>query len=863
MNESNSQSASQQLADPEIAELLGDAFEAPPVPRSLLKRLDHGIEQEWGTSPRLADTAVSQLGRSLGRGTRWVRTLPLAAALSIMVAAAVILLPQGPGAYGWADLVRRLGEQTMVLVEAPEQSRWMAATDGLVTTQDDASLGLLNVAEGFQLTRAANGSQIGRRQLNLNGDRQDMMVLSLLLGDTQNLPSIEFVQNSRIVNESSEVVTHDGAEHFQLTVDVESDGFAPVSLRLLVDSETQLPSSCNVTGWNDSAQNLAFSYPETAAEELVAMNFPNELPVVDFATVNAELEVLRSSTVNKTAMADTNDTNLQLPETLPAVAIEEGSDVPKLTMEKEQTEEPTVAEVTEVTEPEIVTPRDWKAVEVHDHSGPRVTERINNLLSKLWKENHVAPADAADEEELMRRVYLDLAGRTPTVNEARSFLEDESENRYPVLVDRLLNGVDHASHLATTFRTFLIPDSVDLTAFGGVEEFDKWLGKEFQRGVSYDEIVKSLILAEGRLSRSGPLLFYSANKLDADQLAARTARVFLGTRLECAQCHDHPFESWTQDDFWGFAAFFARISRPRGTLEAASTVLQVRDVDRGEVMMPDSEDAIPPKYLDALEPLQDNDPKARRRLLASWMTSGKNPYFARATANRVWAQLFGKGIVEPLDDFGVEHPARSSELLDLLASHLINSEFRLRELFRSVVLSDAYQLSSGAGTTNEERLAWFAQMNVKTLTAEQVYDCITVATLSASETATRSGLNLVRFGNTGREAFLQQFRTPAGRQTEYMGGIPQALTLMNGTFIDGATGISSSGLLGSLAAPFFTNEERIEVLYLGTLSRRPTESEVELLRGYIRADSEGNQLREGLSDILWALLNSAEFTMNH
>lgn len=199
------------------------------------------------------------------------------------------------------------------------------------------------------------------------------------------------------------------------------------------------------------------------------------------------------------------------------------------------------------------------------------------------------------------------------------------------------------------------------------------------------------------------------------------------------------------------------------------------------------------------------------------------------------------------------------ELLDLLASHFINSEFDLRELFRVIALSRAYRLSSGADTVDEARVEWFAQMNIKTLSAEQVYDCITVATMLDGAGAS----NIERFGNTTRQQFIQQFRTPTGRMTEYLGGIPQALTLMNGGLISSATGLSSSGLLKSLEAPFFTNRERIEILYLATLSRRPRPDEWVLLESYINESTKGNELREGLADILWALLNSAEFTLNH
>jgi hypothetical protein len=291
--------------------------------------------------------------------------------------------------------------------------------------------------------------------------------------------------------------------------------------------------------------------------------------------------------------------------------------------------------------------------------------------------------------------------------------------------------------------------------------------------------------------------------------------------------------------------------------------MQVRDVNRGEVTMPESKDPIAPKFLNSDEQVDSEQTVARRKLLTQWLTSKDNPYFARATANRVWSMLFGKGIVNPVDDFGVGNKPVSGELLDLLAGQFIQSNFDLKDLFRTMALSKAYRLSSGADDVNEQRLEWFAQMNVKMLTAEQVYDCITVATMPGSAANISEASLIARFGNTSREAFLREFRTPSGRSTEYQGGIPQALTLMNGTLVDSATGLQSSGLLKSLEAPFFSRDQRIEILYFATLARQPKPSEKELLEQYITSDLKGEKLREALSDVLWALLNSAEFTMNH
>ncbi|MCA9071228.1 MAG: DUF1549 domain-containing protein, partial [Planctomycetaceae bacterium] len=384
-------------------------------------------------------------------------------------------------------------------------------------------------------------------------------------------------------------------------------------------------------------------------------------------------------------------------------------------------------------------PSRWEPVTVRQLDSEKLVKQIDSLLENLWNEKGIEPTTPARQTELLRRVYLDLTGRTPTVAEVRSYLKDSSPDRYERLVDRLLSSPDHASHLATIWRKVLIPEGIDLTRFGGVEAFDRWLAGKFATGTPYDKIAEELLLAEGRLSKSGPLLFYTALKLDADQIASRTSRVFLGMRLECAECHDHPFEPWKQKDFWGQAAFFAQISRPRGELEQASRVMRVADIDRGEVMLPDTVQVVEPKFLDGTPIDAYGSQLSRRERFVRWLTDPQNPYFARATANRVWGQLFGKGITDPIDNFGVQHKPRIPEIIDLLAGRLIASDFQLSEILRAVVHTRAYRLSSGSETVDPKRLEWFAQMQVKMLSAEQIYDCISVATLLDTETTQNPG----------------------------------------------------------------------------------------------------------------------------
>jgi hypothetical protein len=219
--------------------------------------------------------------------------------------------------------------------------------------------------------------------------------------------------------------------------------------------------------------------------------------------------------------------------------------------------------------------------------------------------------------------------------------------------------------------------------------------------------------------------------------------------------------------------------------------------------------------------------------------------------------------VEPVDDMRPDNPAACPEVLDELTQYFVRTDFDLKKLIRTLVLTDAYQLSSRATVDDPERLRSFAQMSIKSFTAEQLYDCIAMATrMQATQTSQDGQEGLMRFDNSSRRAFLEQFRAPPGQPTEYHAGIPQALTLMNGGLVHSATDISRSGLLNSLP-PFFSDKQRVETLFLATLSRQPTDSERTLMLDYVNAVEKKAEKQETLGNILWALLNSAEFTLNH
>ncbi len=791
--------------DVEIGRLLHEAYDAPPMSKAFLRRLEREL---------VATRPMPDRPPRPARFKTWLRATPIALGLAILFALWGIFGREAP-AYAWASMLSALEQRGFIQLQGPGVTRWLSLAEGVIGEESATGVTLVNLPQGWAYQRPASATTVQRTRSEVPSQtNHDALVLAFLAGDTPDSIRSSVTKPPRILKERWERTVTAGHPTVRLHVEFDRSPQPPLQLTVLLDPETKLPRQSSLDQPGGNVPVYSVSYPDATRAAWQAERFPSELAIVDV------LPLPNGPLTSPARVASSND-QIVIAQAFPAWHV-----------------------------PEAVTLQPV----------PAMVGRLNTQWETVWNAQGVTPVAAADDAELLRRVYLDLLGRTPTVTEVRQYLQKTDPLRYERLVDQILQSPEHATHLATVWRNYLIPEGIDLTAFGGVDTFDRWLADRFGPNRPYDETVRELLLAEGRLAKSGPLLFYAAAKLDPEILAARTSRVFLGIRLECAQCHQHPFEHWSQLDFWGFAAFFARISRPQGELMAASTVLQVRDVDRGEVKLPNTETLVAPKYLDGT-PLPTNvDEQVRRRQLAQWVTSARNPYFARATANRVWGMLFGRGIVDPLDDFGAQHPAKSQQALDLLAERFAQTEFDLRDLLRIIVLSRPYRLSSQSESDAPQQREWFAQMSVKTLTAEQLYDSIAAATLLERNATFDVQSQLAQ---PARAEFVQLFRTPTDSRTTYLGGIPQALTLMNGSLIDSATGLASSGVLKSLEAPFFTNEQRIEILYFATLARRPLPTEQHVLSKYITEKTRGPELQEALADLLWALLNSAEFAMNH
>jgi hypothetical protein len=339
--------------------------------------------------------------------------------------------------------------------------------------------------------------------------------------------------------------------------------------------------------------------------------------------------------------------------------------------------------------------------------------------------------------------------------------------------------------------------------------------------------------------------------LKPEELGTTTARIFLGMRLDCAQCHKHPFDRWTQEDFWGYAAFFAQTEQRSQN----SSRVRLVDVKQGEAKLPDSDTIVPTKYLGGS--LADaNEGGTRRQQLAIWMVSRDNPYLARATVNLVWAQLFGRGLVEPLDDFGDHNPPSHPELLSELSQFFVHNDCNLRELYRTLVNTRAYQLSSRPKGKPEPAPELFAFMTVKTLTPEQLYDSLSRIALN------RPAESQDPLSNPQRQAFLIQMQTQTRTVTDFETGVPQALTLMNGPESSLATERPDGGLLAALEAPFFDDAARVDTAFLAALARPPRDEEKARFVGYLQASPTSDR-SQAVSDVVWALLNSAEFTLNH
>jgi hypothetical protein len=474
--------------------------------------------------------------------------------------------------------------------------------------------------------------------------------------------------------------------------------------------------------------------------------------------------------------------------------------------------------------------------------------RIDLHIDARLAAEKIPPAPLTDDAEFVRRIYLDLTGRIPSVAQVRRFLQDRAPDKRQRLISKLLNSGAYVQHFAHVWRAALLPDNVGQNPNASAG-FETWLRKRLAENTPYDQMVREIIQPEG------PGAFFQTRENKPENLAAATSRLFLGVKLECAQCHKHPFARWSREQFWGLAAFYSGLPQRR---QNGLARVEPRPTGR-DIKIPGTEKVVQARFLDGKEPrwAEGMDP---RTTLADWVTAADNPYFARAVVNRLWAYFFGVGLVDPVDELGDENPASHPELLDALARQFVAHRFDLKFLLQAIVNSQTYQRTSRVSHPGQEEPRKFARMALRGMTAEQFFDSLAQATghqESAGPNRGRPG------GLRGRTEFLTKFANPGGKSTDFRLSILQALALMNGRLVTDATDLDDSQTLAAvLDAPFMDNAQRIETLFLATLGRPPAPQEAGRFSKYVNGGGDGNS-RKALADLFWALLNSGEFILNH
>jgi Protein of unknown function (DUF1549)/Protein of unknown function (DUF1553) len=495
-----------------------------------------------------------------------------------------------------------------------------------------------------------------------------------------------------------------------------------------------------------------------------------------------------------------------------------------------------------------------------------LSRRIDERITQRLEAEHVKPAAKADDAELLRRVTIDLIGRIPTVAEVRAFVNDKTPEKRARLVDRLLADPQHARHFARVWRAVLLPEiETDPQLAYFQPGFEAWLVERRQQHAGFDAIVRDLLTVPiaapdqppefvlRDLRKPNPIAFIAAKQADPTRIATSCVRVFLGVHLECAQCHDHPFDRWTQRQFWSQAAFFAGIERRgRGPFAPLSEA-----VDRRTIKLGETSKMVPVALLDGSDG-RFTERKAPRQALAEWMTSRQNPFFARAVVNRIWGQLMGRGLVEPVDDIRDSNPASHPELFQGLSADFAASGFDLTRLYRAICLSEAYQRTSQRTETAQSRSELFAAMSIKPLSPDQFYDSFSEAIgRPPSDESDHIDGNQDRLGR-------RVFRGLAGDEqgNHPKTSVTDALAMMNGTAVHAAVSQSSTRLQKTLEAFPDSAERQVDELYLATLNRYPTHEERRMMVEHCAASSAAEKKRR-LGDVFWILLNSAEFRWNH
>lgn len=507
---------------------------------------------------------------------------------------------------------------------------------------------------------------------------------------------------------------------------------------------------------------------------------------------------------------------------------------------------------------------------------PPAKNFIDELVFSNLKEIGVPPSPVCDDATFLRRVTLDIAGRLPTEKEVLSFQENKAPAKRDAVIESLLDSPDYADYFANKWTALLKnkrESKADITANFA---FHSWVRDGLLANKPYDEMVRQILGATGTIVANPAVAWYKRVKLPNEQ-TEDIAQLFLGVRMQCAQCHHHPFERWSQKDYIAFTAFFSQVGRKPTAIAGEDLIFhkrgtaQMENKKTKETVMPAALGQTPPEIA------PDDDPRLR---LADWMAEESNPFFAKALVNRYWKHFFRRGLVEPEDDMRDTNPATNPELLDALAEHFIESGFDLKEAVRVITRSQTYQLSAMPNEHNVVDRQNFSHFYPKRMQAEVLLDAIDELTGGSTKFADLpAGTRAVALPDNSYNVaspFLKIFGRPEAAsvcecERAQSPSLGQSLHLMNSSDVK-AKLTSSKGTADVLSLPEAKEADGIRKIYLAAFSREPTGEELSIAEDHLlkaRTDAAGKALdaqrakRQGYEDLLWAIMNTKEFLYNH
>ena len=491
--------------------------------------------------------------------------------------------------------------------------------------------------------------------------------------------------------------------------------------------------------------------------------------------------------------------------------------------------------------------------------GPVPASDLDELVAAKLSKLRINPSPLCTDEQFIRRVYLDVIGLLPPPEAREAFLTDEAPDKRARLVEALLKRREFADLWVMQWAELLQIRSNQQISEKAALLYFEWVRNSIAGNVPIDRMVREILTATGGTFTNPPTNFYQ-NQADTLVLAENVAQSFMGIRIQCAQCHNHPFDRWTQDDYYGFAAFFPQVGRKRGEDPRETIVFDRRG---GEVNHPVGNRVMAPTFLGGETP--DLRGRDRREVIAEWLTSKDNPWFARSFANRVWAHFMGVGIVEPVDDFRVSNPAANDPLLDALAAKLTAYDYDFNRLVYDICTSRTYQRSTSINESNAHDERNFSRALVRRLRAETLLDIVCQVTDAPEKLkglplgaravqiadGTTSNYFLTTFGRARRESVCacEVMREPS---------LSQALHLLNGETVNRK--ITQGDVVGQLLARAGSPPAALSELYVRCLARAPTEAEQAVLATELEGGADPKII---LEDLFWAILNSREFIFNH